>query len=478
MKIILLALLLTISHGLFAGDLFTNTNQSSMYIRLQARDAAIGFDGVYYNPAGLSFLENDGLFLSFHNQFVSQTSTITSSNELFNDQPATYVGDVSVLLFPSIFAGYKKDNFTISFGFNAIGGGGSATYEDGLPSFEAMIAPVVGNVQAILTPADQATGNAYGFSNVDGYNYDINFEGSSTYLSYQLNASYEFTEKLSVAFGGRYVTADNAYKGYISDIQVGAPEAYGGFQNPATYIRSVAGMLGSDQFEPYAQAVDAATQDINVDVTQAASGFIPIISLDAKVSEQLNLTFRYEFKTELEFETTVIDGKNGGGLYTDGAKSNCDIPAYLAIGAMYQPIEKLTLHGAYHLFFDKDADFGIMNNEVHIANSDILNNTYELAFGAEYMITDRFDASAGVTYTATGATEDYNTDLSYATNSTTLGAGVQYALSDMLELNVSAQYTFYDEGEKNIPENGAFPATFQTFDKEVKILAIGLNIQL
>ena len=39
-----------------AGGLLTNTNQNIAFLRNPARDAAIGIDGVYSNPAGVAFL--------------------------------------------------------------------------------------------------------------------------------------------------------------------------------------------------------------------------------------------------------------------------------------------------------------------------------------------------------------------------------------------------------------------------------------
>lgn len=35
----------------FAGGIVTNTNQSAMFIRMQARDATLGIDATYFNPA-------------------------------------------------------------------------------------------------------------------------------------------------------------------------------------------------------------------------------------------------------------------------------------------------------------------------------------------------------------------------------------------------------------------------------------------
>ena len=61
-----------------AGGILTNTNQSIDFLRNPARDAAIGLDGVYSNPAGVAFLP-EGFHLGFNWQYAHQTRTITSN---------------------------------------------------------------------------------------------------------------------------------------------------------------------------------------------------------------------------------------------------------------------------------------------------------------------------------------------------------------------------------------------------------------
>lgn len=50
-----LSMQLTLS---FANGLLTNTNQSTQFVRMMSRNASLGIDGVYYNPAGLIKLED------------------------------------------------------------------------------------------------------------------------------------------------------------------------------------------------------------------------------------------------------------------------------------------------------------------------------------------------------------------------------------------------------------------------------------
>ena len=53
----------------FAGGFLTNTNQNVAFNRMMSREASIGIDGVYYNPAGVVFL-GDGHHLSINWQLA------------------------------------------------------------------------------------------------------------------------------------------------------------------------------------------------------------------------------------------------------------------------------------------------------------------------------------------------------------------------------------------------------------------------
>ena len=78
-KILLTAMaVFAISTSALAGGLLTNTNQNAVFLRNPARNATIGIDGVYTNPAGTAFLEK-GLHLSVSWQLASQKRQITST---------------------------------------------------------------------------------------------------------------------------------------------------------------------------------------------------------------------------------------------------------------------------------------------------------------------------------------------------------------------------------------------------------------
>ena len=77
------AMALFVSNATFAGDYLTNTNQNAAFLRMIARGASIDVDGVYSNPAGLSFLPKDGFYLSWTGQSAFQTRSISATTPLW-----------------------------------------------------------------------------------------------------------------------------------------------------------------------------------------------------------------------------------------------------------------------------------------------------------------------------------------------------------------------------------------------------------
>ncbi len=235
-KTLLLIIAATVTASAMAGGLVTNTNHSAYMTRILSRNASTGVDAVYYNPAGLTKLDN-GFHFSINNQIIGQTKTVTNDYYFLTEKPTEYIGKVSAPIFPGVYAVFKKDKLAFSLGFNPIGGGGGAEYATGLPAFEMMISELVPGLQSQLAQLDQGVVEASYpdplFRNVTGYDADIYFKGSSIYFGYQANVSYAINDMISVAVGGRYITAKNTYQGSISNVTITAsPAAYTGITAP------------------------------------------------------------------------------------------------------------------------------------------------------------------------------------------------------------------------------------------------------
>lgn len=506
MKKLLIALLFTgiVSPAVvFAGGIVTNANQSASYVRMLARDASTSLDAVYYNPAGITKLA-DGFHLSINNQSLFQKKTIENKFVYLND--GKYVGDVSVPLYPDIYAVYKKNKLALGFGFTPSAGGGSAKYNTGLPSFEIPVAAIPKSLT---------------LNNIPTTNYaaDINFEGSSVFWGVQANASYAVNDMISLSAGVRMVLAKNTYKGYLRNIMIdpnypafntGGRTYVGGmvsatqfFADGNTYLTSmvtnatnaanglnaaisggtpsgtplsalptgasIAALLAGagvnttgmtigaastalttvavPTYTAKANAMaanSAATADKDVDAEQTGTGYTPILGANLTFGEKLNIGIKYEFKTKLTLKNnTKIDGT---GMFTDKAEIRSDVPAILSIGIGYKVLTQLRISAGLHYYFDKDATI----EKAPGVKKDIEGNLYEIALGGEYDITDKILISAGYLYAKTGVGQGYQTDLSHSLTSSTVGFGGGFKITEKMQLNLGMLYTMYNSDSKSL----------------------------
>ena len=207
-KIVISLIVFTMtSVNALAGGILTNTNQSVLFLKNPARDASIGLDGVYSNPAGVAFMP-EGFHVAFNWQYARQTRTITSTNPVFalgkkNDGQMVkeYEGVADAPIIPSLQAAWNKGNWSIQFNFSVPGGGGSCEFGDGLGSFES----VVGTIASKLEPLG-----------AQGYDMDGYMRGRQYYYGFQVGAAYKINSNLSVYGGLRLLYGDATYKAKIS----------------------------------------------------------------------------------------------------------------------------------------------------------------------------------------------------------------------------------------------------------------------
>ena len=133
-----IALLFTTT-AVFAGGILTNTNLSARFARIMALEASTNADAAYYNPAGTIKL-SEGFHFSFSNQSVFQERIITSSfAPMTGTGSKEFIGKASAPLVPSLQGVYRKGKWALSGNLAVTGGGGKATFNEGLPSFESQI---------------------------------------------------------------------------------------------------------------------------------------------------------------------------------------------------------------------------------------------------------------------------------------------------------------------------------------------------
>jgi len=480
--------LLSLPFFSYSGGIVTNQNQSAAYIRMFARDATTDIDAVFFNPAGLTKLD-DGFYISINEQYISQNQYITSSYQHLAANPTEYQGVVQAPIFPGVYAVYKTGKFAISFGWNPVGGGGGATFDNGLPAFEVPVSQLVPSLSA---------------QGATAYSLDAYFEGTSVYWGYQLGASYEINDMFSVFLGARYVTAKNTYAGHLKDVSV----TLGGIETPAATFFSntatslqplyeglnglsaggaggltldaalaatiidaptyaaLAGGYAMFGLDPATTTIDQGTDVVDpqylgarraeyvladqedVEAEQTGTGITPIIGVNISPNDKLNIGIKYEFMTKIELENNtttdfIVDyipavfpesyptAGTEVGMFPDGETQRNDMPALLSIGLDYKITDKFSVASGFHMYFDKSANYGKKLNGVYVDNDQVIdNNSIEWALGVEYDVTEKLLLSMGYLMTRTGVSEDYQSDLSFSLNSNTLGLGGAYSSYD------------------------------------------------
>ena len=473
-----------------AGGILTNTNQSIDFLRNPARDAAIGLDGVYSNPAGVAFLP-EGFHLGINWQYAHQTRTIECNNPLFalgrknqGNTIKTFEGVADAPCIPSIQAAYNKGNWSMQFNFSVPGGGGKCEFADGLGSFES----VVGNIANMLQPLGAI-----------GYDMDGFMEGRNYYFGFQLGAAYKVTPDLSVYGGLRLLYGTATYKAKISNIMVNTAGGYLDFssflQGAETTIDGGINQInaGIAQYEAAGAAVPAEltakkaqlegtkqslnalqkySQGVNLLCNQSSVGIAPVIGIDYKVG-RFNFAAKYEFKTQIHMknESTVNEASEIPAVnkFRDGEKIDEDSPAQLALGAMWNITDDVRLNLGYHHFYDKDVNW--YNN-----TQDLLDGgTNEYLAGAEWDVTDKLTISGGGQLTRYQLTDAYMNDMSFVVNSYSLGFGFNYKASDKVTLKAAYFQTNYDHYDRVTSKD---PLVSDSFTRTNRVLGIGCELTL
>ena len=514
-KKIVLALTAIMFSGniMFAGGILTNTNQSVNFLRNPARDAAIGLDGVYSNPAGVAFL-SDGLHLGFNWQYAHQTRTITSTNDLFmlgakNNGLNTkeFEGVANAPIIPSLQAAYNKNNWSFQFNFSVPGGGGKCEFDKGIGSFETVVGAIANRLIGTSQQLNAALGQ-FGASvpNVTGYDVDGYMKGKQYYFGVQVGAARKINEHLSVYAGLRLLYGTASYEARLNNIRVmnGAdgitlPQYFegvtGGLTQAGNTIANLAGQVqagiqqyvaaymaaGMSQAEAMqqptvqqlvqqGQQLQAAGQQLqatgeqltasaetlapyangmNLKSDQTGWGIAPVIGIDYKTGN-FNFAAKYEFKTRMRM------------------KNDSDLKEATVISATNKFVNGtsvpedspalLALGAQWEMTPGVRLNLGyhhFFDKSAHwYEHSEKLldGDTNEYLAGAEWDVTKKLQVSGGAQLTRYGLSDAYMNDMSFVVNSWTFGLGVGYQVSDKVKLNAAYFQTNYENYDMDTPE--------------------------
>lgn len=500
-KTVCLTAAIASSSATFAGGLLTNTNQHVAFNRMMSREASIGIDGVYYNPAGVVFM-GEGSHLALNWQMAYQTRTIKNDYKLFTNNvnnpttPRDFKGKAFAPVIPSFQYAYNKGRWSFQGNFALTGGGGKCTFDNGLGSFEKIVGETamgaIGLAKSIdhaantlltpgyITPENKVdpskfnpmfTDNKY-FGSKGDYSFNSYMHGRQYYFGLSAGAAYKVSDNFSVYAGlcGIYATCN--YYGYVKNIKVGNMPLY--------------------------QVLDPSKENsanIELSCDQSGIGFTPMLAVDYKTG-RWNFSAKYEFKTRMrlknksvnklpsignlddnlkdqmtrtlqnkglpqeqamQISSAILTDKNvvkttaglkqqfdskineALGEYADGKKIAGDIPSLLTVGVGYSPIDELHINVGFHWFDDYNATS--YNNRNKLLKK---RGTLEFNAGVEYDVTKKITVSTGWQNTNYGLTDKYMDDKSFVVGSNSVGVGGVYHITKKLDFSVAYFHTFYN----------------------------------
>ena len=325
-KTVCLTAAIASSSATFAGGLLTNTNQHVAFNRMMSREASIGIDGVYYNPAGVVFM-GEGSHLAINWQAAWQKRTINNDYKLFTNNvnnpttPRDFKGKAVAPVIPSFQYAYNKGRWSLQGNFALTGGGGKCTFDNGLGSFEKIVSETamgaIGLAQSIdyaankiLVPGSinpDGTINSANFKPMftrndafgnDGkYSFNSYMHGRQYYFGLSAGAAYKVNDNFSVYAGLRGIYATCNYYGYVEDIKVGNMPLY--------------------------QVLDPSKENsanIELSCDQSGIGFTPMLAVDYKTG-RWNFSAKYEFKTRMRLKNKSVNQLPSIGNLDDNLKN-------------------------------------------------------------------------------------------------------------------------------------------------------------
>ena len=521
LKLVSLAIAMACATPSFAGGLLTNTNQHVAFNRMMSREASIGIDGVYYNPAGVVFM-GEGHHLAINWQLAYQTRSIENDYALFKNNvnnsitPRTFKGEAFAPVIPSFQYAYNKGRWSLQASFALTGGGGKCTFDNGLGSFEKIVAETAMAACQLAGAVDQVAAqhrvpavftNNDKFGKEGKYSYNSYMHGRQYYYGLSVGAAYKFSDNFSAFAGVRGVYASTNYYGYVEDIKVGNMPLY-------------------KVLDPTKET--AANIELSCD--QSGVGFTPIIGVDFKTGKW-NFAAKYEFKTRIRLKNKSVNQapsignlpdnlrnayiaggvpeqaadailKNATiqramgqlktqfdteleeaiGEYEDGKKIAGDIPAYLALGVGYSPVNTVRVNVGFHWFDDKHATS--YNNR----QEKLKRGTLEYNAGVEVDVNKKITLSTGWQNTNYGLPDEnldtptskrYMDDKSFVVSSNSVAVGGVYHINKKMDLNVAYFHTFYQH--KKTSEKVQLSAEksinySSDYTRNNNVFAVGLDI--
>ena len=380
---------------------------------------------VDYLSNNSAFLE-DGTYLNMNmqNSLIEESMTLKGKKY----KSSNYAGA------PSFNLLYKKDNFSLFGNASVVAGGATLKYKDG-----------VAGIALAADTFNQLTGGRLGATVTSN-----NFKGQNRYYQLILGGAYKVNDQFAISGGLRYVLGVRKLKG-------DAAYSY----NP---------LVG--------RAARLSGNELHIDSERKANGVGGTIGFDYKPTDTLNIAVKYDTPVKMKFKAkaTEVKGMSIAGRplgisffypeYADGAQYRRDLPGVLSIGVS-KDVDKFTYSAGYIHYFNKAAKMDRFKYK----------DGYELNFGVDYRINDKFTWHAGFNYANTGAPRNTFTDVEYAVNSQIYATGLTYKPTENSEWKFGIAHVSYNsangEKENTALRRVSLDKSQVKYDKSINVFTVG-----
>lgn len=457
-----------------AGGINTNTNMSVTFDRTLSRDAAIGIDGVYFNPAGVAFM-SPGVHIAFNWQLITQKRYIDNiyyplfNNNVNNPTDSRHFkGTALAPFFPSIQFAYNWRDFSFQAGAGVGGGGGKCTFDNGLGSFERLVSETALAASGLAQTLDASLASTLtsagvpssavqalatrGFSSdnyfgsTGSYSENSFMRGRQYYYGVSFGVAYKLRPNLSIYGGARGVYASCNYYGYVRNIKVGNVPLY--------------------------QVLDPTKEnaaDIELNTDQHGFGVTPIIGVDLKLG-RWNLAAKYEFKTRMRLKNESVNQFPSIGNLTSNLNNSIVSILNNSLGSMISA----NLQQQHPTLSDKETQILAQAQIQEMATSALSSTSVQNVMNT---LQTSFDNAIN------DATGEYQDGKKVAADlPAILTAGVGYTPIDQVRLNAGFHYYFdkqatsYNHREKKL-DRGTIEYSFGAEYDPVKWLTVSAGYQ-
>lgn len=423
------------STSILAGSIDYLSNQSPEYLMTFSRNAATdSADIANYNPAGMVFLPENGLYLNTGAQYLFKPYEQTYRGQTYKQDEPTII--------PNLYTAYKQDKWAAFLAVTVTAGGGEIKWKEGNATTAGLILQTAGLAAA--------GGGGTGATTINSQS----LEAVSRYIGITPGVAYKVNEMFSLAVSGRYIKADRSGSAF-ADFSMDAIGAVPG--NETSVV-------------------------VDSDFDYNARGFGGILGIDIRPVEKLMLGLRYETVTRLDFKYSVNsrsatvtgpvsalnENVSNGLLATlasfdkDGQKIRYDLPAMLGVGVNYTVMPGLDVMSGLNYYFIKNAVWeGVQG----------YHNGWEISLGTTYKVMPKLKVGIGYLNTVSGETDStpYVAENPHL-DSWTAGLGLAYAVTSNFDTTLAGSRTQYrtDSNNEGTPDE-------VEFKKVVYNIAVGVQ---